>query len=157
MTSSNGNIFCVTGPLWGESIGHPVDSPHKGQWCGALMFYLMQAWTTWQLNKQSRCWRFETPWRSLWHHCNEHDRHMDRDHVKFILVLSTLSSVDVDTHTSLVYPHIFKKSTTATDLQIIFSYLIYLTPKAKSLDWANSHFLFTSTIGLGDNTSTLVE
>ena len=22
MTSSNGNIFCVTGPLWGESIGH---------------------------------------------------------------------------------------------------------------------------------------
>ena len=22
MTSSNANIFCVTGPLWGESIGH---------------------------------------------------------------------------------------------------------------------------------------
>ena len=22
MTSSNGNIFRVTGPLWGESIGH---------------------------------------------------------------------------------------------------------------------------------------
>ena len=22
MTSSNGNIFCVTGPLWGESTGH---------------------------------------------------------------------------------------------------------------------------------------
>ena len=23
----------------------PVDSPHKGQWCGALKFYLMYAWT----------------------------------------------------------------------------------------------------------------
>ena len=29
MISSNGNIFRVTGPLWGES---PVDWPHKGQW-----------------------------------------------------------------------------------------------------------------------------
>ena len=31
MTSSNGNIFCVTGP-------------HKGQWRGALMFSLICAW-----------------------------------------------------------------------------------------------------------------
>ena len=28
MTSSNGNIFHITGPLWGESL---VDSPHKDQ------------------------------------------------------------------------------------------------------------------------------
>ena len=34
MTSSNGNICRITGPLW----GHPVDSPHKGRWSGALMF-----------------------------------------------------------------------------------------------------------------------
>ena len=33
MASSNGNFFCVTG-RW------PVNSPHKGQWRGALMFYL---------------------------------------------------------------------------------------------------------------------
>ena len=33
MTSSNGNIFRVTGHL------SPVISPHKGQWRGALMFY----------------------------------------------------------------------------------------------------------------------
>ena len=32
MTSSNGNIFRVTGPLWGEFTGHPVNSPHKDQW-----------------------------------------------------------------------------------------------------------------------------
>ena len=24
-----------------------------------------------QLSKQSRCWWFETPWRSLWRHCND--------------------------------------------------------------------------------------
>ena len=24
-----------------------------------------------QLSKQSRCWKFETPWRSLWRHCND--------------------------------------------------------------------------------------
>ena len=38
MTSSNGNIFRVTGPL------SPVNSPHKGQWRGALMFSLVCAW-----------------------------------------------------------------------------------------------------------------
>ena len=36
MTSSNGNIFRVTG-RW------PVNSPHKGQWRGALMFSLICA------------------------------------------------------------------------------------------------------------------
>ena len=63
MTSSNGNIFCVTdhlceeftGPpvnspfcvtdyLCEEFTGPPVNSPHKGQWRGALMFSLICAW-----------------------------------------------------------------------------------------------------------------
>ena len=42
MMSSNGNIFRVTGPIQGESIRgihrSPVESPHKGQWRGALCF-----------------------------------------------------------------------------------------------------------------------
>ena len=42
MTSSNGNIFRVTGPLCGEFTG-PVNSPHKSQWRGALMFSLICA------------------------------------------------------------------------------------------------------------------
>ena len=37
ITSSNGNIFCVTGPLCREFIGH------KGQWPRALMFSLICA------------------------------------------------------------------------------------------------------------------
>ena len=43
MTSSNGNIFRVTGPLCGNSPV-PVNSPHKGQWRGALMFSLICVW-----------------------------------------------------------------------------------------------------------------
>ena len=37
MTSSNGNIFRVT-------VRSPVNSPHKGQWRGALMFTLICVW-----------------------------------------------------------------------------------------------------------------
>ena len=46
MTSSNGNIFRVTNPLCGEFPGprSPVNSPHKGQWRGALMFSLIWVW-----------------------------------------------------------------------------------------------------------------
>ena len=39
VTSSNGNIFRVTAPLWG------VDSLHKSQWRGALVLSLICAWT----------------------------------------------------------------------------------------------------------------
>ena len=42
MTSSNGNIFRVTGPLCGEFTG-PGEFPNTGQWRGALMFYLICA------------------------------------------------------------------------------------------------------------------
>ena len=41
MTSSNGNIFRVTGHVCWEFTGSQVISPHKGQWPGALMFYLI--------------------------------------------------------------------------------------------------------------------
>ena len=60
MTSSNGNIFRVSGPLWGESTGRP--------WRGAFIFYLR---LNKQLSKQSRRRWFETPSRSFWHHCND--------------------------------------------------------------------------------------
>ena len=41
MTSSNGNISRVTGPLCGDRW--TVNSPHKDQWCWALMFSLICA------------------------------------------------------------------------------------------------------------------
>ena len=47
----------------------PVNSPHKGQWRGALMFSLFCVLNK-RLSKQSRGWWFKTPSRSLWHHCD---------------------------------------------------------------------------------------
>ena len=50
MTSQNGNTFHITGPLW----GWPVDSPHKGQWRGALMFSLISVSTNgWANNRDA--------------------------------------------------------------------------------------------------------
>ena len=46
-----------------------VNSPHKGQWCVALVFSLICTWTNHWVNNK-RCCRFEMPSHSLWHHCN---------------------------------------------------------------------------------------
>ena len=48
----------------------PVNSPHKGQWRGALMFSLICTSNKW-LIKQPWGWWFETPLHSLWRHCND--------------------------------------------------------------------------------------
>ena len=40
VTSSNGDIFRVTGSICGELTG----DPHTGQWRGALMLSLICAW-----------------------------------------------------------------------------------------------------------------
>ena len=54
VTSSVGNIFRVTGPLCGEFTGHRVNFPHKGQWRGALVFYLICAWINgWVNNREA--------------------------------------------------------------------------------------------------------
>ena len=46
----------------------PVNSPHKGQWRGALMFPLICVLNK-RLSKQSWGWWFETPSRSLRRQC----------------------------------------------------------------------------------------
>ena len=63
MTSSNGSIFRVTGHLYSRS---PMNSPHKGQWNGALMFSLICA-----LSKHWWGWWVETPSHPLWRPCND--------------------------------------------------------------------------------------
>ena len=67
MTSSIGNIFRVTGHLCGEFTG--VNSPHKGQWRGALMFSLIFVWINgWVNNREaSDLRRYRCP---LWRHSN---------------------------------------------------------------------------------------
>ena len=53
MTSSNGNIFRITGLCVGN-LPVPVNSPHKGQWRGALMFSLICVWINgWVNNREA--------------------------------------------------------------------------------------------------------
>ena len=57
MKSSNGNIFRVTGHLYGEFTGHRFD-----------VFFDLPL--NKRLSKQWRGWWFETPSHPLWRHCN---------------------------------------------------------------------------------------
>ena len=53
-TSSNGNIFRIAGPLCGEFHRSPLNTPHRGQWRGALMFSLICAWINdWVNNREA--------------------------------------------------------------------------------------------------------
>ena len=47
----------------------PVNSPHKGQWPGALMFSMICVWINGWVNNG---WWFETLPRPLWRHSNIH-------------------------------------------------------------------------------------
>ena len=69
MTSPNGNMFRVTGPLWGESTGPrwiPSQRPITRSFAVFFDLRLNKGFS-----KQSiRLW-FKTPSRSLWRHCND--------------------------------------------------------------------------------------
>ena len=73
MTTSNGNIFRVTGLLCGEFTGHRWIPCTKGTRqnfdAEALMFSLIHALNK-RLNKHWWGWWFETPSRPLWRHYN---------------------------------------------------------------------------------------
>ena len=57
-------------PFVGGIHRSPVNSPHKGQWLGALMFSFTCALNK-RLSKQWWGWWFETSSRSSWRHCND--------------------------------------------------------------------------------------
>ena len=53
--------------MWGMNSPVPVNSPHRGQWRGTLMFSLFYAWINdWVNNREAG----ETPSWSLWRQCN---------------------------------------------------------------------------------------
>ena len=69
MTSWNGNVSRVNGPLCGEFTGHrefPTQRPVTRSF--DVFFYLC---LNKRLSKQSWGWWFETPSLSLWRHCND--------------------------------------------------------------------------------------
>ena len=56
-------MFCVTGPLWGQSTGHRWITLTKASDAGLWCF-------VWCVAEQPRRRWFETVWHSLWRHCN---------------------------------------------------------------------------------------
>ena len=69
MTSSNGNIFRVTGPLCGESTG-PGEFPTQRPVTRSFVVFFDLRLNKW-LSKQPCGWWFETPSWSLWRHCDD--------------------------------------------------------------------------------------
>ena len=73
MTSSNGNIFRVTGPLCGEFTG-PGEFPTQRPVTRSFdVFFDLRL--NKRLSKEPWGWWFETPSWSLWRHCNGLWRH----------------------------------------------------------------------------------
>ena len=68
MTSSNGSIFRVTGPLCGEFTG-PGEFPTQRPVTRSFDVFFDLCLNK-RLSKQPWGWWFETPSLSLWHHCN---------------------------------------------------------------------------------------
>ena len=67
-TSSNGNIFRVTGPLCGEFTG-PVEFPTQRPVTRSFDVFFVLSLNK-RLSKQLWGWWFETLSSSLWRHCN---------------------------------------------------------------------------------------
>ena len=71
----------------------PVNSPHRGQWRGALMFSLIYALNK-GLSKQPWGWWFNMPSCSLWSHCNVTKHHWNRNMVIWT-TFSSLTAPDI--------------------------------------------------------------
>ena len=89
MTSSNGNIFRVTGPLCGEFTGHgefPAQRPVTRSFDVFFNLRLNK-----RLSKQPPGWWFETPLWSLWRQCNikwfefKCENFLSRKYIKYIV------------------------------------------------------------------------
>ena len=77
MTSSNGNIFRVTGPLCGEFTG-PGEFPTQRPVTRSFHVFFDLRLNK-RLSKQSRGWWFETLSHPLWRHRNESSDHFLQD------------------------------------------------------------------------------
>ena len=77
-----------------------MNSPHKGQWRGALRFCLTCAWTNGWVNNPHR--RFEAPSRSLWRHGSATKQQSQPDS-------------QTDRHARMPHISVFADASTATD------------------------------------------
>ena len=101
MTSSNGDIFRVTGLLCGEFTGNRWIPHSKANDTRVLVFSLICAWINGRVNNGG--WWFETPSHPLWHHCNVAGKCEIRD-VSTFMPLSTWNVITYPWWYYTVYP-----------------------------------------------------
>ena len=90
MTSSNGNGFHVTGPLWGESTGDQWIPSQRASGAGFCVFFDVSL--NKRLNKQTRRGWFETSRRPLRRHCSDIQMHfVERKPVSFVSIFHEFS------------------------------------------------------------------
>ena len=70
----------------------PVNSPHKGQWRGALMFSLICVWINgWVNNREAGVLRRHRPHYPLWRHCNDNRIYCDRKILLFAFIMHSFN------------------------------------------------------------------
>ena len=102
MTSSNGNIFRVTGPLCGEFI---VPSEFPSQTPATRSFdVFFDLRLNKRLSKHSRSWWFETSSHSLWCQCD--GLHTDKIYIKLAFYCNHASFIAItDEHIAFLDIH----------------------------------------------------
>ena len=100
MTSSNGNIFRVTGPLCGECIG-PGEFPAQRPVTRSFEVFFDLRLNK-RLSKQSWGWWFETQSCSLWRQCNAVNDVMFECLARssMVVLMTAASCLDKDPHTN---------------------------------------------------------
>ena len=151
MTSSNGNIFRVTGPSVRGIQPSSVNSPHKGQWCRALMFSVICAWINgWVNHREAGDLR-------------RHRAHYDVTLMPFLSTIHGVTSTSTTTHwvkwrgilgtvwTLLTFKLIYwSRERMAAILQMTYSKSIF--------EWKLSHLEANFTnIGVSVNKSAFVQ
>ena len=131
MTSSNGNIFRVTGRLWGEFTGHrwiPLTKASDAEfWC------ILWSAPEQRLSNQSRRQWFETPSWSLWRHCKVLSGKVSRHYILLYLikyVFSVVLSCWNLTHSSVLIPKYHKTPQSWFKIRpmvtsVVFNYDLY--------------------------------
>ena len=97
MTSSNGNIFRVTGPLCGEFTGPGEFPTQRSVMRSFYVFFVLRL--NKRLNKQPWGWWFETPSWSLWRHCNVVENSSScKTRIRLFYMVDTIAADDLVTH-----------------------------------------------------------
>ena len=99
MTTSNGNIFRVTGLLCAAFTGHRWIPLTKAS--DAELWWFFDLSLNKRLSKQSKRRWFETPSRSLWRHCNTQCSRMIVSHWKIYDVITMACVGDISYHDTI--------------------------------------------------------